>query len=162
MRRILGVAIIVGAGLGGSACGQDTQRVVSAQQGVSQPASRLAATAKWRMRGAELIQEKLALVKTGAPAALNSVNFAYPSLPIDIAGPGKYSIHFGPIDEAFRLGDQPTGWSTYWPPDTSFRIRPVGGEEIVSLDGRQYLKTDYLVMDSEFQSGYAGFYGWVA
>jgi hypothetical protein len=96
------------------------------------------------------------------PTTSNDGEPAYPSRPIDVETPGDVTVYFGPVDPWFSFDNPQTqGWTTYWPTDTGFNIRPIGGEEIVDLDGARYVKVNLRVSGEHF-SPYPGLYGWIA
>jgi hypothetical protein len=124
---------------------------------------RVAHTEAWAHRGEELRRSKHEALGAGMyPSFSNDGDFAYPSRPIDITAPGPYTVYFGPVDDWYSPTNPHTqGYASNWPDDRGFNVRPVGGEEIVTLEGQRYQRVNVLVSEENF-APYLGFYGWIS
>ena len=148
---ILAAAIVVAA-----AC-QQTGR--SAAPAVSAGEGHVAASEAWANRGAHLRKAKAAhqYAPNSTDLLRNAGDWAYPSLPVLIDGPGKYVLRFGPLAPSFRGLDQGVVFS--FPPDRKFRIGPSGRPKIVTIGVERFYELEFVV--TEFVAPYPGFYGWI-
>ncbi|EFC82040.1 hypothetical protein FrEUN1fDRAFT_4858 [Parafrankia sp. EUN1f] len=79
----------------------------------------------------------------GQPGAqiANPGDHVYASLPIDITGPGKYTLKFGPVDEGFDYPKIQKALSFLPADDSTAQVgHPDSIEMTTDPDGRRYLK----------------------
>ncbi|CUU56082.1 hypothetical protein Ga0074812_106337 [Parafrankia irregularis] len=83
------------------------------------------------------------LSATSEPQTTNSGDYAYASLPIDLTGPGRYTLRFGPVDDFFDVPRIQMGVAFQQADDFTAQVHPVGRSEMTTdPDGKRYLKFD--------------------
>ncbi len=111
----------------------------------------IAQSAQWAAEGKRLIAGKIAQAKEGWPSGMsvpeNAMPFAYQSEAVDITADGTYTLHFGPVSSSFNYPDKPTGFTFYFPSDTTFHIIPTSAPKNVERASGRYVRTDVRVSD---------------
>ncbi|KPM56567.1 hypothetical protein ACG83_01205 [Frankia sp. R43] len=83
------------------------------------------------------------LSATSEPQTTNSGDYAYASLPIDLSGPGRYTLRFGPVDDFFDVPRIIPMVAFQQADDFTGQVSHAGGLAMVTdPDGKRYLKTD--------------------
>jgi hypothetical protein len=77
----------------------------------------------------------------------NRGDFAYGSLPVEVAAPGTYSFQFGPVPDSFRPGKSPAGLAFAFPPDFSADMVVIGepAPGIVMKGEERYFQQSFVV-----------------
>ncbi len=116
-------------------------------------------TAQWAAEGSRLIAAKAANAQSSNVQALNTGNFAYQSLPIDVTQNGTYTVEFGPLDPQF-VQSPPTGYAIEYPGDIQFHAVPaMQPGEVVTLNGENYWQIQIEV--TNFVAPYSYFAMWL-
>lgn len=149
-----------------------TSDVSSSTATSSPPTAKFTSTQEWREEG-----ERMAAAKRAAAADPNRMYAgaiakqarwgAYRSEPIDVMGPGEYTLLFGPLGDDFGpegndYGASHPSFGLRGPPDASFvhaRIVPQG---YTTKDTGRYFVMIMTVWPDEFQQPYPGFEMWIA
>ena len=147
-------------------CGRPSQVLAGA---TPTPSVRIASTPAWQEEGARLRDYKRQQNVSGTRSAgcgdssslpCNAADFAYPSVPVTITGPGSYAFQFGPLGPEFDPPRSPSAVAYSFPSDASFQLVPVGAPTIVSIGGQRFLEAKFNIIS--FQGAvYPNFYGWI-
>ncbi|WP_128422968.1 hypothetical protein [Frankia sp. EI5c] len=160
MKRLARSFVVVGCSLGialSAGCGSGGEGVTVSAASVAQSGDPDApcTTVDVPTKLAEMRVGKRELLATPPPIAgqpgtqiENAGDYAYASLPIDITGPGKYTIKVGPLDEGFDYPRNPTGFA-FSTDGFAGQARPTGKPEMITdSDGKEYLQLEITVENS--------------
>jgi hypothetical protein len=121
------------------------------------PTTLIAQSPAWAAEGTQLKQGV-----AGMQSPDGDGDFAYQSLPVDIAADGMYTLDFGPVDSRFNPTPSPGApfALTYdLPSDAQFKMVVEGGGTLVSLNGEQYYEAQADV--TQFVAPYPQFSAWI-
>lgn len=138
---------------------------VSSAPTTAAAAPKFASTPAWQEMGERMAASKKAvLVDPNNPYAphIGNRDFdAYQSEPVDVVGPGEYTLHFGPLGDEFHYPTSPSGLAFGAPPDVEFDYHNAT-QGYVTKDGRRYLAIRMIVSPERFRSPYPGFRMWIS
>ena len=149
MRPISRVIPVIIAGTVGMGAGLGIGLLAASHGSVGTPGgtatTSVASSAQWAAEGAQLVRE-------------THGNWAYESLPLDIAGNGTYLFDFGPVPASFDYPSDPGGIAFDWPPAAPQHVASRDANVYRDPAGKRYFQVGFTV--SGFSSPYSGYRAW--
>lgn len=145
----LGMALLSGCGSGGEGV-TVTAASVAESADPDSPCTKTDVAARLAEIRAFKRDHKTAPPEAASTPGVQDVtgDYAYSSLPIDITGPGKYTIKFGPVDEGFDFPNIQKALDFQQAADFTARVEHAGNPEMVTdSDGKRYLRADVEIKD---------------
>jgi hypothetical protein len=138
----------------------------------SPPTTKFTSTREWHEQGARMTASKRAVAAdpngmyAGVIAKQASWG-AYRSEPVDVMGPGEYTLLFGPVGNDFGPEGNDYGaihpnFATHGPPDARFQHQRILPQGYTTKDTGRYFVMTMTVPLEEFQEPYPGFEMWIA
>ena len=93
------------------------------------------------------------------PDLSDTGDWAYPSIPQDIPGDGKYTFDFGPVDPSFNWPKSPSSVGFEGPWTLAFRLSPQNAIHMADLSTGRYLEVTFFI--SNAQAGCKGYVMWI-
>ncbi|WP_152991408.1 hypothetical protein [Frankia sp. R43] len=149
----LGIALLAGPLLAGCGSGGEEGTVTAASVAQSGDPDAPCTKVDVQARLAEMRASKRDLLAT-PPAAPgqpdiqigNPGDYAYASLPIDLTGPGRYTLKFGPVDEGFDYPRIQKSVAFLPADDFAAQVETAHTTEMITdPDGKRYLKVDVTI-----------------
>lgn len=138
----------------------------------SPPTTTFTSTREWAEEG-----ERMAAAKRAVAADPNGMYAgaiakqarwgAYRSVPIDVIGPGDYTLLFGPLGDDFGpegndYGANHPNFGLRAPPDVSFEYSRIAPQGYTTKDTGRYFVLTMTVRPEEFRHSYPGFEMWIS
>lgn len=133
----------------------------------TQAGPKFASTAAWQELGEYLVAAKKAQGDIpngpyGGKESVSNLRFgAYESEPIDVVGPGEYSVRIGPLGDDFNFPSSPSAFGFSAPPDVTFDYHRYEVKGYERTNGNRYFLVTMSVPDERFKGPYPGFRMWL-
>lgn len=180
-RLVLSTAVVTALVLGGAWVGtgllsdretSPTADLSSSSAMSSPPTTKFTSTREWREEGERMAAAKRAVAADPngmyAGATAKQARWgAYRSEPIDVMGPGEYTLLFGPLGDDFGpegndYGASHPNFGLRGPPDASFMHARIVPQGYTTKETGRYFVMVMTVLPGEFQQPYPGFEMWIS
>lgn len=143
-----------------AACGSSPRQLaVNATASGHEPGgATVTSSESWKSQGDSIRADKQANAKRDGDVAENAADYAYLSEPIDLAGPGKYTLEFRNVADWFDPPVSPTALGLMSPPDFRGTLGVVGEPVVSRTEAGRIMRLTVQVSDDVT---YKGFSVWV-